>query len=329
MNSFKHFIITPFNVDLISRSTAPVKDKILNYDYLETRWQFFYQFCYPNVYNQTNQNFKWLLFFDKETPVTFKKRLKILAEYDNIIIIYTPKKVDFQPFLVNILSEYTDKTITHIITSWLDNDDAIAIDYVDMVQKQFYGQNFEYINFPYGFILHKKGLYLKKNYCNQYLSLIEKNDDVLTCKIMKHNKIYGLSKKEGLPVNQVITKPMWIKLEHELNWCQNNKLKFQQVIPLFLGNLDNTFITNEFIYNYVNVFELDYIYPYIRDYIIHNQYQKSLAKRIKDLITVLNCKILPMYESLRYKNITSVNNNQQQLNIDKIKNICRQHSGVY
>jgi hypothetical protein len=64
MAGFHHFVLTRFNVKIGlggGESVAP------NLEWLVHRFDLFDKFCFPSVRNQSNLNFKWLVFFDVDT----------------------------------------------------------------------------------------------------------------------------------------------------------------------------------------------------------------------------------------------------------------------
>ena len=57
---FDHFVLTRFAEDVFKQSR-----KIKVEEWLNNRIKLFEKFCLPSIMNQTNKNFKWLLFIDK------------------------------------------------------------------------------------------------------------------------------------------------------------------------------------------------------------------------------------------------------------------------
>lgn len=316
MAKFEHFIITPFNVDI---GILP-REKILDSQFLQHRLNLFQEFCYPHVYQQTNQNFKWLVFFDLETNIDIKKQIEKLSDWNNFLPVYTPPDVDFQPFLVEWLTNYLSPDTTHLITSWLDNDDAIAKNYIELTQQQFRGQKFEYINFPFGYLLSKKGFYLREYFGSAFPSLIEENNNFLTCKVMSHSKIYSLN-KEGLPVKQVITQPMWIQLVHEDNWKTKRDIN---VVPLLKIKTNKNFLNKFNIYWFNSEFHLaqsNVIKNYIESYIIKNQYNKSLGKRLRNFAAIFSPSLSIVYQQVVFL-LTDKNRSPIDIDIAEIKKLC-------
>jgi hypothetical protein len=80
---FKHFLLTRFNVKTKWKTTKN-GEETLTEKWLSHRFDLFEKFCYPSVRNQKNQGFRWLVFFDINTPTPYKERISDLArEYQN------------------------------------------------------------------------------------------------------------------------------------------------------------------------------------------------------------------------------------------------------
>lgn len=211
-NNFEHIVITAFNVDFGLRS----RDKILSCEYLNQRFLLFKQFCFPSVLHQTNQNFKWLVFFDSETPSSFKIEISRLAEWKNFLPVYVTPVSKPGDFWRDVVKKYISPDVDFLITTNLDNDDSLSKDFVEIVQKNFQEQELEFVNFPYGYMLREDGLYLREFLSSPFISLIEKTDKILNCKTLCHHdlfKVYEL----GVPVRQIFTKPAWLQVVHGTN----------------------------------------------------------------------------------------------------------------
>ena len=137
IETFAHVILTRFNLRMW-RDVNP------NDDWLAHRLDLFEQFCYPSVLGQKNQNFTWLLLFDETTPVAFRPRIERYAEPTNVKVLYTAG-FDLQA-IIREVGSYTTADQTHLISTTLDNDDALAEEYVQVIQSQFRGQQFELLN---------------------------------------------------------------------------------------------------------------------------------------------------------------------------------------
>jgi glycosyltransferase involved in cell wall biosynthesis len=181
---FRHFILTRFNIgiynsDLIDRSGRSVRESAA--EWMEHRLKIFDSVCFPSIRAQTSQDFKWLVAFDEATPKNFVERIKAYQlNYPNFVPVFGTweGKKDalwgtfFNPFIAPLLGDDTD----YLITTRIDNDDAINIKYIETIQEMFCGQKFSIINFPNGYCYHFGTVYSYKHYRSPFLTLIEKID---------------------------------------------------------------------------------------------------------------------------------------------------------
>ena len=73
---FQHYILTRFNLRRDDWTITKNNEKVLSDSWLKDRFELFENFCFNSVKNQTNQNFKWLVFFDSNTPDNYKQKVK-------------------------------------------------------------------------------------------------------------------------------------------------------------------------------------------------------------------------------------------------------------
>lgn len=137
----KHFLLTRFNLHLYKRDKY---FRTINPDrWLEHRFELFERFCLPSIAAQTTHDFEWLILFDKHTPQVYKERIKRhVQKYPFISPIaveaqygcYYPQI--FQKAIRNRLekAQQNDEQATSVLTTRLDNDDALAPDFVARVQ---------------------------------------------------------------------------------------------------------------------------------------------------------------------------------------------------
>ncbi|MGJ5675866.1 MAG: glycosyltransferase [Nostochopsis sp.] len=212
MNNFEHFILTRFNV-----KTVFGKSNIgLNFDWLNHRFQLFDDFCYPSVRAQSNQNFKWIVYFDSNTPDCFKSKIKEYAEWQNFIPIYLDTEFTDDVNRKNVL-KLLNKNTNYLITTRLDNDDAVSNNFVQMIQENFIQQKFEFLNFTNGYVLNNGKIYYFKYLKNPFMTLIEQIDhfSVEGFKTILCGQHTELSKM-GI-IKQVKCSPTWLQVIHTRN----------------------------------------------------------------------------------------------------------------
>lgn len=210
--NFQHVILTRFNVR-VNYSPSRVG---IDREWLTHRFNLFEQFCYPSVLNQSNQNFKWFVFFDSETPQFFKDKVATYVTWKNFIPIYLDHVLTGQD-IRRVLFDGLKQETRYLITTRLDNDDAMSRFLIEKIQAEFKGQAFEFINFTNGYVLNDGKLYWLRYKANPFASLIEKiteltPDGFKTILSMTHDQLCTSGK-----VRQVETQPAWLQVVHGKN----------------------------------------------------------------------------------------------------------------
>lgn len=210
--SFTHVILTRFNVR-IGFATSGMG---LNPEWLTHRFDLFDKFCYPSVLGQTNQNFKWLVFFDQETPDIFKQKIRDYSNWENFIPIYLDKGYTHTVIREHILSHLEEGT-SHLMSTRLDNDDALSKWYVEEVQARFDHQRLNLLAFTYGYVLNDKKLYLFRYRKNPFLTLIEsrggkEKNRFRTALGLNHTNLSVFKK-----ITRITSTPGWLQVIHDKN----------------------------------------------------------------------------------------------------------------
>jgi len=205
-NVFAHFILTRFNIDQGASS-------VLRNDptWLRHRFSLFSQYCFPSVVAQSCQNFKWIILFDIDTPLFFKNKVARYFRWQNLIPLFIRGR-EIMTEVRKIILKNIEGNTKYLITTRLDNDDAIFRNYIFDIQKNFKCQEFHFLNFVNGYLLTKHGLYRNQDMSNPYISLIEKLDGFKTVWCGEHNKLSVMG-----PVKQIVCEPAWLTIIHGRN----------------------------------------------------------------------------------------------------------------
>src|SRR5262249_44012250 len=206
MGNFAHVILTRFN--LRRRGHPPP-----NRDWLRHRVDLFARFCFPSVMGQTNMNFRWFVFVDPETPSDVLVDLRSLG--DGAQVMFCPLSGFDVHRATALVRQELGRSVDYLITTTLDNDDAIARGFVDEVQRQFHGQSFELLNFSSGLrlMLGSGKLYAVSLPASPFVSLIETVEAAVTIwGCLPHSSI-----AERFRVRDVHTPPLWLQVIHERN----------------------------------------------------------------------------------------------------------------
>ena len=219
MTEFAHVILTRFNV----RWEASTKG--LSKEWLTERIRLFEIYCYPSLHQQTNQSFKWLVLLDSRSPDWLKEKMSNYAIWQNFVPIYLevpllPEELGCPAELKSAIRAQVPQSYTHLITTRIDNDDAISKDFIQHVQDCFSRQDSQGIIFPIGYQFHDGCLYLEYSKGNHFSSLIEsyRFDDIKTVFAKSHSLLYLVA-----PVRQIWGRPSWLEVIHGANLANHAK----------------------------------------------------------------------------------------------------------
>jgi len=203
MNTFRHVILTRFNVKI--EQAAPPDE-----DWLEHRFSLFERFCLPSVTAQTCTDFDWMIFCDPEIPPPYLDRLRGYSRHSAIRPIYFRNRFD-QGMVRAAVAELA-RGYTHLITTRLDNDDAICRTFVETIRSHFRGQEFEFLNFTNGFIWQDGRIWSGRHSSNAFISLVEEARDYSTVYCGNHMEL----DQQG-PIVQIAEPAAWLQVVHGRN----------------------------------------------------------------------------------------------------------------
>lgn len=213
MNRFNHFIVTRFNVN-VSYADPRIR---LDPEWLRHRFALFDRFCYPSVRGQSSHNFTWLVLFDSDTPDIFKQKVQEYSQWDNFIPVYmAASNVQIGSITRHVITNYMSEGVRRIVTTRLDNDDALHRNFVQTLQDTVSHKNEharEFINFTRGYVWHNSKVYLTHQKSNPFISLVENASDFRTiyCGVA-HTQYFTVA-----PVREVMIPPLWLQVVHETN----------------------------------------------------------------------------------------------------------------
>ena len=211
--NFQHFVLTRINVEDLNLSKNRTKEERNETNFLDYRLGVFKKTCLPSIHCQTNQNFEWLILVDDQIPGRYIDEIKKCCTSIDCDFVRISSKETFLEILVQSIAAKLSKTTSHIITTNLDSDDIAAKDLVANIQHNFKGQNYEFLNFPFGYLYDSKSetLYVREWLTASCHTLVESSSSFHTCLKFRHSEI----PKEC--VRQIITKPMWLMTVHDMN----------------------------------------------------------------------------------------------------------------
>jgi Putative rhamnosyl transferase len=205
---FTHLLITRFNT-VTDYAPSP---KRLEGDWLRQRFDLFERYCLPSVKAQVGAAFTWLVLFDAASPTWVKGRV---AGYGSILQpIYLSGPVT-DDTIAKVVKSTGYISAKYLITTRLDNDDAIASDHVVSIQKAFNYQRRQFLAFPLGLQLYRGSLYHVYWRSNPFLSLIERVGEglsVTTVCCVRHDRVAQLEQ-----IRYLNRSPQWLQVLHTSN----------------------------------------------------------------------------------------------------------------
>lgn len=207
---FTHLLVTRFNASIDFAGSANRLDS----DWLNARLALFEQYCFPSVIAQTCTNFHWLVFFDAASPVWFRQRVSNFAPIVKAIYvdrILTDELIALKVKETNLVSS------SYLISTRLDNDDAISKNHIALVQSAFSQQQREFLTFPFGLQSFRGHLYKVYWASNPFLSLIEKvgpDGRFTTVCCVRHDRVSRSNKLRRLSCSC-----QWLQTLHASNVC--------------------------------------------------------------------------------------------------------------
>lgn len=225
----KHVLMTRFNL------ATPGKEAAIRNQpgWLAERFVLFERYCLPSVAAQTTKDFTWIIYFDKDTPREFKDRIAALQREVPFHAYYTGlfQSSGWPRSVVEVLGE----TPPTILTSRLDNDDALAADYMERTAVAATGLSPSPrigIVITRGFIRATSSAYEIEHPCNAFTSWLEATDGpqpILTAMGISHMDAASFG-----PLVQVPGPGGWLQVVHGNN--VSNKVRGQRVPPAALAD---------------------------------------------------------------------------------------------
>ena len=230
-DSFRQYIITRFNIPIPTMLTRQLDeiDVTTNENYLDSRFELFEKYTVPSVLNQTNQDFKWLILFSDKTPEKYKDKMQVIsAGAGNCIPIYMNIAENMGDIIDDILHH---AEAAYYLTTRLDNDDALALNFVSETQKIFKEKGPEE-----GVIIFENGVQYeeKRNLStfyhfktNHFGTLVSRKEDRIKT-ILDFDHMHAAKMLSVRSINNA--EPMWMEVIHESNVTNRMHFKYKDIV---------------------------------------------------------------------------------------------------
>ena len=185
--------------------------------------------------SQSNQHFNWIIYFDPQSPQWLKDRVQKYGATGLFTPIYRAS-VSHEELLGDIHSVARGEHHS-LVTTNLDNDDALATDFVDRIQALAPQPRRTAVFLATGLIKSGSGVYLRVDRDNAFCTVVEPWDSPVTCWADWHVLL-----RRSMPVIEQSGPPAWLQVVHGEN--VSNRVRGRRVAPgqwrrLFPGALDD------------------------------------------------------------------------------------------
>ena len=223
-----HYIITRFNLQLW---THDKKGQAIDREqWLERRLDLFERYCFPSLCAQTCQDFKWFLLFDNKTPEKYKERVtsyKDRCPQIQLIAIQPTSALQLISIIQDVVKDFTKEHLKlhpdeeTLITTYLDNDDALRSDFVEIVQE--YAAKLK----PRTFISFINGIQYftelqiatriryKNNHFISFIEEINAFNPLMT--VYGFGSHFYIERIKNCEIKYIDSEPMWVEVVHEEN----------------------------------------------------------------------------------------------------------------
>lgn len=211
-----HVILTRFNLPSAgAESIVRARE-----NWLADRVELFERYCLPSVRAQTSQGFAWLIYFDPASPQWLRDRIRVHGD------AYTPvfrAEVSSEQ-LFDDMSRLFDTKSHELITTNLDNDDGLAVDFVARIQAERSTGRRTALYLANGLVKTPAGLFAHHDEHNAFASMRGTWDTPVTCWTDWHNLLHRHAE-----VAAVGGPPGWLQVVHGGN--VSNRTRGRLVSP--------------------------------------------------------------------------------------------------
>lgn len=221
---FRHVILTRFNLATPGRESA-----IRNQPgWLAGRFALFERYCLPTLAAQTVGDFRWIVYFDEATPEPFRARIEAARRVADFHPYFTPIfPGERWGISVREILGAGGGAVPWLLSTRLDNDDGLAVDFVARVQAAVAGfgaPRRAAFNVTNGYVFDGRRAYALAHPSNAFASLLEPWEAARTVSDVQHMRL-----AEQGPVVQVAGPGGWLQVVHGGN--VSNKIRGRRVPP--------------------------------------------------------------------------------------------------
>lgn len=213
-----HVFLTRFNLPSAGfESRVRAKE-----GWLRHRVNLFERYCLPSMRAQTRKNFHWIVYFDPESPEWLKEWIG-KVNHDNVFIPFFRDEVPAHELITDI-KQVTGARAQTLLTTNLDNDDGIAVDFAARVQDATCEALPAAIYLTTGLVRTSNSLYLRRDPRNAFCSVKATWSTPTTCWAAWHDRL-----GENMGTANGTGTAAWLQVVHEDN--VSNRVRGRLVDP--------------------------------------------------------------------------------------------------
>ncbi len=204
--------------------------------WLRNRIGLFEQYCLPSVLGQTDRSLSWIVYLDPQSPEWLLDRMRPLVDRGVLTVLYR-ESVTGSELAADIGAVLGPDRPDYLLTVNLDNDDALAIDFVERLRRVDPVADSVAIYFTNGLARSSHALYFQRDRSNAFGAVRERWMSPRTCWADWHILL-----GRHMPVQRVGGAPAWLQVVHGQN--VSNRVRGRIVHParyqrIFPGALDD------------------------------------------------------------------------------------------
>lgn len=227
-----HAVLTRFNLPSSGAESVIRADQ----RWLRQRVELFERYCLPSVEGQTAKGFGWLVYFDPDSPGWLLDRI---AQWSSATTVLHPL---FRPSVTRpeLLADLASTIGQHhdlLATTNLDNDDAIATDFIERLQAAPRTPERRALFLAEGIIRRDRRVYARRDPDNAFCTVREPWEGAATCWSEWHNLLSAT-----MPTHVIDGPPAWLQVVHTSNVSNRVRGRLTSPAPhrhLFPGALDD------------------------------------------------------------------------------------------
>ena len=266
--ALQHFILTRFNLLLWQKDKEG--QKVRTTEWLEHRFSLFERYCLPSVMGQSCQTFSWIVLFDIATPERFRRRIEDYQKKCPQLIPVFVERENSRKFAQVFRNEVIKRLAAdRVITTYLDNDDAISVRFVeDLQQRSETIDEGTFIYYSDGYQLYANDGYLMQIHYpnNHFVSVVEQGLPTRVKTIYGYGSHYYIDRIQSAVIERIAKMPMWCEVVHDKN-VDNDAYYFRSKMISDEMLLKRDFALNETIRHGWNLYLFRFLPRYAKMFI--------------------------------------------------------------